>query len=448
MIFSLPGMSSTNRVKHYRKVLSSSQTSFFNKAEKGTKDLVRELLHKIWSYANLGLSILCLLLIFAMGGVGPWTKLLSPLDAPLRPLTESKKGYEVFGFAPYWNKDKLGQVNFGTLTTLSYFGVPVLNDGTLDESDPGYITFLSDTMTKVFQKAHAAGTRVVLTVTQMDNNTITSFLDSSDAQKSAIDQIIATVKARGIDGVNVDFEYLGDPGSFYRTQFSQFVADLTTKMHQEMPRSQVTVSVYALAARGGKLYDIASLGKSADEIFMMAYDFAVAGSDNAAPTAPLYGYKEGKYSYDISTAVADFLRLMPANKLVLGVPYYGYNYLVYKPGVNALTRPYDSWRGTPTAQTYSYVLDNVKSEVSGWDNVGKVGWKAYFVPETGTWRMIFLDDPKSLAYKYDFVKTKGLGGVGIWALGNDNNKPELWALLRQKFGIKLADSSMADLPSH
>ena len=55
--------------------------------------------------------------------------------------------------------------------------------------------------------------------------------------------------------------------------------------------------------------------------------------------------------------------------------------------------------------------------------------------------MIFLDDPKSLSIKYNFAKSKKLGGVGIWALGFDDGRQELWTALRSAFGTKLADST-------
>ncbi len=273
-------------------------------------------------------------------------------------------------------------------------------------------------------------------------------MDSKQAQENTINQVISQVKQRGIDGVNVDFEYTGKPGSAYRVAFSDFVRTMTSRMHQEVPGSRVTVSVYASSAKPGerKLYDIATLGKEADGIFMMAYDFAVARSDHAIPTAPLYGKKEGRYAYDVSTAVEDFLKVMPADKLILGVPYYGYNYMTHSPSVKSQTRP-ASWRGRAHAQTYTLAqqeispeMDGISAYRTGWDDFGKVSYKAYREVETGTWRMIFLDDSKSLGIKYDFAKSKNLAGVGMWALGFDNGYSELWDVLKEKFGSKLADS--------
>lgn len=397
--------------------------------------------------AVVDLILIAVILVFA---VQPATRLITPMvDSlrPLHPLTQNKATKEVFGFAPFWTFDQLDNVDFNILTTFSYFGVDVSSEGDLDRSSKGYETFRSKKATDTFKKAHRAGTRVVLTLTQMKNDPILALMDDPKAQDNAITQAVAEIKNRGIDGINVDFEFVGNPGEDYRNKFSSFVKNLTHRMHQEIPSSKVTVSVYASAVKDPKIYDIKALSKNSDGIFMMAYDFAVAGADEAMPTAPLNGYKEGKYWYDIETAVHDFLTQMPAEKLVLGLPWYGYNYLVYEPGVKAETRPWYSWRGKPATQPYSIALETLKDHQDtvkeGWDSAGKVTWKAYYVSETDTWRMIFLDDPKSLAIKYDFAKAKNLGGVGMWALGFDEGKTEMWTTLAQHFGLKLADNSVS-----
>lgn len=402
--------------------------------------------------------------IFMFSGISSSKNLLSiisPIPSVFS-LVERKNTPEVFGFAPYWKFDSLGNVDFSVLTTFAYFGVPVNPDGTLDKADQGYITFKSDKATNIFNKAHQSGTKVVLTITQMDNGSIKQLMDDNNAQNEAINETVQEVKDRHIDGVNVDFEYVGDPGDAYRAKFSDFVKKLNDKLHQDIPNSYLTVSVYASSVKDPKIYDITKISQNSDGIFMMAYDFATSSADQAMPTSPLYGYKDGKYWYDVSTAVTDFLKYMPANKLILGLPWYGYNYPVDSPAVKANVnsgyytyywygyRKYWEYHDNPSmAQTYSAVSDNINSSntsitniTTGWDNEGKVGWKAYYDQGLGSWRMIFLDDPKSMSIKYDFAKNKNLGGVGIWALGFDGGKQELWSTLKEKFGAKLAKAGL------
>lgn len=435
--------------------VEKSKPAFVKRGVAFFHHLLNSQTEKSWSKVTLFLAVCCLALIISSSIIPQGKKIVSPLlSESLRPLgADSQKQYEVFGFAPYWTLNKLENVDFDTLSTLAYFGIPVLGDGTLDTEDIGYKRFHSKQATRLFMKAHAYNTRVVLTLTQMKNEEIKTLLESDEAQEIAVSKAVDEVKKRGIDGINVDFEYVGNPGYIYRQKFSRFVEKLSNRMHAAVPSSKVTVSVYASAAKSPKLYDIASLSESTDGIFMMAYDFSGPQSERAAPTAPLYGYQEGKYSYDIATAVKDFLQYMPSEKLILGVPYYGYNYPVKKAQVNASTYPSWYWNGDRAAQTYEVATENVNATVKsdqeykeGWDPIGKVSWRAYKSERTNTWRMLFLDDPRSLSLKYDFAKENNLAGVGMWALGFDEGRTELWDLLRTKFGPKLADSSISGRP--
>lgn len=366
----------------------------------------------------------------------PNYQLMSPVklsNQVLSPLVKvNDDQHDIFGFAPYWTFDKLDKIDFGTLTTLSYFDLKVDINGNIITDDQGYITFTSDHATKIFQKAHNNGTRVVVTLTQMNQGEILAIMDSSEAQQNLIKQSVSLVKKRGIDGINIDFEYGSDAGNAYRQKFTRFVTHLTNEAHRQVPSSKVSVSVYASAVKEPKIYDIRALSAVSDQIFMMAYDFAVSDSDVAMPTSPLYGAKEGKYWYDVSSAVNDFLTQMPANKLILGIPWYGYNYVVSNPQVKSAT----AWGGG-TPQTFETVDENGTPDATGWDDAGQVGYKAYY-ESWGGWRMVFIEDSRSLKIKYDFAKDKKLAGIGIWALGFEDGKREIWDQLKTSFGNTLA----------
>src|SRR5262249_47306700 len=148
-------------------------------------------------------------------------------------------------------------------------------------------------------------------------------------------------------------------------------------------------------------------------------------------------------------------------KLILGVPWYGYNYAVTSPTVKASTNVgyYQSYKRygrtyryyvplSGFSETYSSIQNDITSDntngtyKTGWDDDGKVSYKAYYSSVDGAWRMVFVEDSKSLGLKYDFAKSKNLAGVGIWALGFDDGRNEMWSLLGDEFGTKLADSSV------
>lgn len=351
-----------------------------------------------------------------------------------------EKSYEVLGFAPYWMLQNLSSVNFSVLKTLAYFDLPISAQGSIDTSSNGYQSFFSPAARDLFTQARKYNTKIIATFTQMDNETIRILLQDDYAKTQAIEQITQFVSLQNLDGVNIDFEYVGNIDSFYRNAFSNFISQLSVQLHKQNPNAIVSVSVYANSARDPKLFDLPKLATVADSIFMMAYDFATYSSVIAMPTAPLYGYKEGQYWYDVSSAVHDFLNQIPAEKLILGVPYYSYNYTIVSPDKIAKTKS-SYWGNSHYIQIYAESKKNITSNselrafTTGWDDLGQVRWYEY-IDEFNRWRKVYVEDQDSLAAKYDFAKKQNLQGVGIWALGFDHNTSELWDLLSVKFGVK------------
>ncbi|MGZ3899107.1 MAG: CUB domain-containing protein, partial [Bacteroidia bacterium] len=49
------------------------------------------------------------------------------------------------------------------------------------------------------------------------------------------------------------------------------------------------------------------------------------------------------------------------------------------------------------------------------------------------WRQCWIDDIYSMGRKYDLVNQRGLGGIGIWALGYDDGMTSFWNLIQNKF---------------
>ncbi len=75
-----------------------------------------------------------------------------------------------------------------------------------------------------------------------------------------------------------------------------------------------------------------------------------------------------------------------------------------------------------------------------YDPVEGVAWTAYrrenCTPTYGCvkpWRQLYFDDAKALKAKYDLVNRYGLRGAGIWALGYDGTRPELYAAIKARF---------------
>jgi hypothetical protein len=50
-----------------------------------------------------------------------------------------------------------------------------------------------------------------------------------------------------------------------------------------------------------------------------------------------------------------------------------------------------------------------------------------------SWRQLYYDDAQALGAKYDLINGYDLRGAGIWALGYDGTRPELYSMLKAKF---------------
>ena len=71
---------------------------------------------------------------------------------------------------------------------------------------------------------------------------------------------------------------------------------------------------------------------------------------------------------------------------------------------------------------YGYNLDTISNAI----------WFSY---QSNTWQQCWYDDSLSLSIKYQFAKQNNLRGIGIWALGYDNNSNELWGGISDSFSI-------------
>ncbi len=360
---------------------------------------------------------------------------------------------EVLGFAPHWaiRNGQQTSWNYTLMTTLAYFGLPFNADGSFNTSDDGYVQFNSANFQDMENRAHSAGDRVVLVTTAMNNSLICSIVYNSAT--AAIHNTVAQMQAKGLDGVNVDFE--GQNTTCPNGQSLQ--AGLTGYMAQlkaALPQSYVTIDTYSGAASwdSGE-FRIEALAPNVDGIFVMAYDMSFsnmpAGGAQAGPNAPLNGW-----TYNDTLAVSQYLTKAPASKIILGVPYYGYKWCTVDNSPYAAATRNSTGKvicpdgaSTPTADSYSQAQADFGCALQlakGWDSTASSPWASWYSPATNdpclapqpghnSWRELYYDDPTSIGLKYDLVNANNLAGSGMWALGDEGSTPDLWNVIAQKF---------------
>lgn len=355
----------------------------------------------------------------------------------------NKHKKSVYGFLPYWTMEKAQYIQLDKLTDIAYFALSINADGSIKKIgndgnlEPGYNNWKnSETLDEFIQRAKTANVNVALTLISHEADVSDSFLSCKKCWENFAAEVDAELKSKNLNAVNVDFEYAEYTDKQKALQYSEFIGFLNKYLDKTNKNGvQVVVSTFADAVNKPRVTDIPTLSKAADGLFIMAYDFHYTGSDKAGPVAPING--SGKeYSYDINTMLKDYLRVTPSSKIILGVPYYGYNWVVASHEPYSARIPGDDYIGYSQSQTYENIMEtilNLKLSVL-WDKHALSPYFNYTSPTSGANRQVYFENAESLKIKYELVHKYQLKGVGIWALGYDGGYQELWHALEEKFG--------------
>lgn len=330
----------------------------------------------------------------------------------------------VMGWHPYWMGTRYFGYRFSLLHTIAYFSYEV------DPETGSYKTIHFWKTTELIPVAQQFGTRVVLCVTNFGAENNRKLLSNPKARSTLIDSLIALVKFRNADGVNIDFENV--PGDL-RDSLTKFLRDLKAALQRTIPDAELSIALPPVDWTNA--FDVSAYNAILDYCVMMGYDYHWNASPYAGPVAPLYsGTLWGEWNVDRS--VRTYLsRGIKPEKLWLGVPYYGREWRVQDTVLPAATVE------AGVAYTYENIVNRVVPALIRWDTNSETPYYNY--PE-----MIqgWFDDTASLSRKYKFADSLSLGGIGIWALGYDGTRTELWNLLERSI-TSVTQTTRAPNPS-
>ncbi|QLI81023.1 hypothetical protein HZU75_05500 [Chitinibacter fontanus] len=266
------------------------------------------------------------------------------------------------------------------------------------------------------------------------------------------------------DGVDIDWEFPGVVGQPYNTVSPDDKQNFTLLMAEF--RNQLN----ALSAANGnkKYYLTAAMSAGKDKIEMtepgnysqyldwinlMTYDFHggweytsttymdAAYENHANPAAvtdfhsnlyvdpkspnyldPKTGQRGVASYYNIDDAVNNLqLGGFPANKIVVGVPFYGRGWSSVAPGAN---NGLYSGATTPAHGTYENGIEDFKviKNAAGTIYTHPVTKQSWKFDGSTFWSY---DTPEVIQTKIDYVKTKGLAGMFSWSLDGDDSNATL-----------------------
>lgn len=350
--------------------------------------------------------------------------------APETPVTlksrkDGEPSFMVYGWHPYWAAATAYlNYDYDVLTHIAYFSYEV------DTATGGYSTLRGWDTTPLISYAHQQGVRVMLTVTNFGSERNTKLLTDTVKQWTLINTLVGQLKARNGDGVNFDFEVV--PAAMKANMVS-FCKRAVKGIKAELPLAEISLATPAVNWSDG--WDLGALAEVCDYLIMMGYNYYWSSSTTAGPVAPLAGE-----NHNISGSIQeDYLDAgVPASKLLLGMPWYGYDWPVSSNTRKAATT------APGTSKTYVTTLPMVASYGKTFDSETSVPWMSY---QSGTqWRQMWFEDSLSLLLKTNFAKKKSLAGVGIWALSYEAGRSELWNGISAVIAGTVSSEGNPDLP--
>jgi spore germination protein YaaH len=346
-----------------------------------------------------------LVLVLRPGGDGNTTEAASGLDA----------------WAPYWAlEDSLPEVERRSeeLRELSPFwyaaeGVDtIVVDGNAPAAEVE--AFLAS--------ARDAGARIVPSVVDAMPPGEMATLLADPAQRARHVEALAEFAAAGdFAGLDIDYEqfaFADDRSTWPTTRpaWVAFVGELAEQLHDDDRTLTVSIPPVYDSGRtpdsGYWIYDYAAIAPLVDRIRVMAYDYSTT---EPGPIAPLEWVQE---AIDGTVAASG-----DPGKLVLGIPAYGYNWVVGTAG----TCPdgEDTGRTGVTARTAPELARRRRAEPVYDETIGE--WAFTYQRElsdgstscTQTRQVRYVDGDGALA-RAALADAAGFAGSSLWALGYED----------------------------
>ncbi|KAK0054727.1 di-N-acetylchitobiase [Biomphalaria pfeifferi] len=307
-------------------------------------------------------------------------KRLCPCDNPkwCEPIKDTKRK-EVYAFSIVNNETNWSKFDWTRITTVCMYG------------------FFNP---KLMCLAHSYNVRVV-TLGAVD---LITMITPELRYKWVLNQL-QNVVDNFMDGLNFDVEMNISPEhKELRDAYTALVNETVVAFKQALPYSQISIDVQGDAFTTSRSYDYPTLAKLVDFLFIMAYD--ESGFDVAGPNSGVL---------DTVTGVIDYFQeKISPDKLVLGLPWYGYIYFCDK-------LVGDVCEISPTRaqqldfNTISAILETMPEKYR-WNTTSETPYFSYTDSETNISRQVQFDDAASLKIKYELAADLGLRGVGMWTI--------------------------------
>lgn len=325
---------------------------------------------------------------------------------------QAVKTVEVNGYAyPFIQRAVLDET-IPYLSELSIFSYGFTVEGDL------IFPALDDTF--MIEAAVAGGAAPILTLTpfgpdgRFSNYLISHVVNNPDAWENLIGQLVQTVQEKGFQGVDIDFEYILAEDA---AAFAEFVGNVRLAINEIGYPVSVALAPKTSDNQPGLLYagkNYALLGEAADKVLLMTYEWGYTYGPPMA-VAPINKVRE---------VVEYALTRIPAYKINLGIPNYGYDW----------TLPFE--QGVTAAKT----IGNIEAVRIAIKNSAQIQFDTtamspYFrYVKDGLEHEVWFEDVRSMEAKFNLVREFDLRGMGYWQIMKLFRAN--WLLLNDRFSVR------------
>lgn len=324
----------------------------------------------------------------------------APKTAPA-PATTAAPRSEALGFYVNWDKNSFASLerNIDQMTVFSPEWLHLGSNGRLSADNPAE----QARVTKYIRERNPK-----LKITPIVNNLdmaskrwnpdqLAVLLADPKMRNRIADDIIASVRKSGYDGVNIDFEGLHKPS---REHLSAFMQVLWAKAHP----LGLEVSVDVMA--GGSVYDMKTLANNSDYVIPMMYNEHTHGTRPGPITS------QGWYTRQMNKLFSE----VAPSKVVIALGAYNYDWTDGTTYSKALT----FGQAMKIARANKSVLKLEQTSLN----------TTFAYPGKGRWHRVWLLDAASAFNQISAVSKSKPRGYAVWRLGSEDSK--VWRVLADR----------------
>ena len=336
----------------------------------------------------------------------------------------------VSGWLPYWSK-KEGvaslENNLSIFSEINPFSFGVNPDGTLrDTADIGNAPW-----TKLREAAQKENVAIIPTIIWADAPAMHQTFSDQQKLKNHIDAISAMLAQNNFSGVDIDYE---GKDVADRDLFTTFLEALRKKLGSAEKTISCTVeartqdnppSGWTGTRAMSFANDYSALDSLCDSVRIMAYDqvFQVGGgkkifdAPDETPTAPNADIRW------VEKVMRYAMQSIKPEKLVMGVPTYGWEFLITKTGTGY---HYEKVRSV----TYLQAVDEQMKNNSTLERTA--GEEPFFVHDSPDGKhLVTFSDAESVKQKIVLAKNLGIKGISLFKLDGQND-PQLFPSIKDE----------------